>query len=260
MTGIQREAAWYDETIKDQTELLIIMAICDESDAQGRARPRIQDICRKARCSERTAQNGIRSLAKQGKISVLIRPGTSSEYQIMDSKICTPAISAPPQKLPPLGAKIAPHTISSIKELSINKGSTISENEMPKRVVKSFDPDEVEQSKKRKIQNPNNRVDLLEPQTKGERILFGTLQAEIIKLHGPNWRGIPKRFPSFACKESFAECESRLNGELTKAINAGVQKGIREIDNLVKYTHAIAFKEDKEHATSADLLAAGYKL
>ncbi len=259
MTGVQREAAWYDETIKDQTELLIIMAICDESDAQGRARPRVQDICRKARCSERTAQNGIRSLVKKGKISVVIRPGTSSEYQIMDSKIRTPAISAPPQELPPLGAKIAPHTISALKDLSIKDiVPTVSENETP-MPVKCFDPDEVEKPQKRKTPKSNSRVNLLEPKTKGERILFGTLQAEIIKLHGPNWK-VPTRFPSFACKELFAECEARLNGGLASAINAGVQKGIREVDNLVKYVNAIKPKDAKDHATNEDLVAAGYQL
>jgi hypothetical protein len=257
MTGIQREAAWYDETIKDQTELLIIMAICDESDAQGRARPRVQDICRKARCSERTAQNGIRSLVKQGKISVQIRPGTSSEYQIMDSNIRTPAISAPPQELPPLGAKTAPHTISVLKDLSIKDiVPTVSKAETPRLVVKCFTPEEDEKPNKVKHKK---QIKELEPKTQGERVLFGLLQAEICNMHGPNWH-VPHRFPSFACKNLFADVETRLNGGLTAAVNAGLQKGILDLPNLVKYTHAIAFKEDKEHATNADLLAAGYKL
>jgi hypothetical protein len=261
MTSKRMVDAWYDESITDPTELLVFMAICDEADERGFSHPRVQDIMIKGRCSERTAHRKIKDLLDHQKIECTKRHGTSNEYKIIEGAKLAPS---PDKKGVPqsqsLPANLAPHSISSIKELSINKGNTISETEMPRQVVKGFNPDEVEQPKKRKIKTPNNRVDLLEPKTKGERILFGTLQAEIIKLHGPNWRGIPKRFPSFACKEAFAECESRLNGELTKAINAGVQKGIREIDNLVKYTHAIAFKEDKEQATSADLIAAGYKL
>jgi hypothetical protein len=155
---------------------------------------------------------------------------------------------------------LAPHSISALKDLSIKDiVPTVSENETPRQPVKCFDPDEVEKPQKRKTPKAKSNVNLLEPKTKGERILFGTLQAEIVKLHGPNWK-VPTRFPSFACKELFAECEARLNGGLASAINAGVQKGIREVDNLVKYVNAVQPKGEKDRTTNEDLIAAGYQL
>jgi hypothetical protein len=97
MTGKRTFDAWEDETITDPTELLVMMAICDEAGEDGRSRPRIQDIAKKARCDDRTAIRKIKALIKSGKIQSTRRYGTSNEYQllVLDSDKLSPSPEKP---------------------------------------------------------------------------------------------------------------------------------------------------------------------
>jgi hypothetical protein len=125
-------------------------------------------------------------------------------------------------------------------------------------VVGDFDIDEND-SKPKKIKQPKkiNHIKMLEPQTRGERILFGLLQAEITATRGQGWK-VATRFPSKACKDMFDEAEGNLNGEMQNAIKSGLQKGILSIPNLVSWVHGWKPKGEKVNATNDDLRAAGY--
>jgi hypothetical protein len=226
-------------TVKSSTLKLVLLALADHASDTGESvYPSIETIRLKTSIgSNSTVIAAIHGLENLGILTeVRKRPRGNIEYRITPSVI---------SGLQPVQSTITPTVNES--SLTINEPSVaVSKEETadtPRISVRAYDPDEVEKPQKRKNQKPNSRVNLLEPQTKGERILFGTLQAEIIKLHGPSWKGIPTRFPSFACKELFAECEARLNGGLSSAINAGIQKGIRKVDNLVRYVDAVKPKE-----------------
>jgi hypothetical protein len=242
-------------TVKSSTLKLVLLALSDHASDTGESvYPSIEYLRRKTSIgSPNTCVAAIGALESLGILKhVGNRVRGNKEYRITLSVI---------SELHPVQSTITPSVNES--SLTINEPSVaISKEEIayaPRKVVKTYIPEEVDKPTKRKIQKPKSNVKLLEPQTKGERILFGLLQSEIVKLHGPGWK-VPKRFPSFACKELFAESEERLNGQLSSAINAGIQKGIRDVGNLVKYVNAVREKDDREHATNADLLAAGYKL
>jgi len=124
----------YDQTITDQGDLLVMMAIADEAGEDGRARPRVKDIMSKARCEERTVQRKIKSLVSSKKLQVISRFGTSNEYHLypgypQDSASYpqdvhpTPVnlTPPPPSDWRPLGAKLTPHTNSVLNTDSNNK-------------------------------------------------------------------------------------------------------------------------------------------
>jgi hypothetical protein len=137
MTGQQVFNAWNDPEITDIYEAAVFMAIADEADERGVSRPRIEDICRKARCKERSAENQIKSLVAKGKIKVTIRKGTSNEYQILVRTTCTPAPHAAPHDVHVLSAPNAPHTISALSTKNLNTNSITKPKEQK---PKSRDP------------------------------------------------------------------------------------------------------------------------
>ena len=248
--------AWKHSDVKEPARRQILMSIADQANDEGFAFDlSISKISEVAGTGINTTKRHIEVLMSSGLLAKAASDGKANSYEILvkveittQPKMGEVKTTQPknfPQKW--AGSDLSIKNLS-IKDVNCESVET-SVSEKPSEtiipgnpLVKTFDPDEVEKPQKRKNQNPNSRVSLLEPQTKGERILFGTLQAEIIKLHGPGWK-VPTRFPSFACKELFAECEARLNGGLSSAINAGIQKGIRKVDNLVRYVNAVQPKE-----------------
>jgi hypothetical protein len=238
-------------TVKSSTLKFILLALADHASDTGESvYPSIEYLKRK------TSMGGVgtcvAAIGALENLGILKHIGNrikgNKEYRISLSGILgfRPAEST----IPPSGIE---------SSLTINEPSI---NAIPEKalgiaaVVKTFDPDEIEKPKKIKQPKKTNHIKMLEPQTKGERILFGLLQAEITATRGQGWK-VATRFPSKACKDMFDETEEKLNGELQTAIKSGLQKGILSIPNLVAWVHGWMPKE-KEHATNADLRAKGY--
>jgi hypothetical protein len=211
MTGQQVFDAWNDPEITDIYEAAVLMAIADEADERGFSRPRIEDICRKARCKKRSVEIQIKALKEKGKITVTTRKGTSNEYQILGRTTCAPT-RAPHAPLPAhdvhlLPAPNAPHSISalSIKDSSIKDLSVSNETQdEPLKAIGTFDPDEPEiNPKTKKVRNKG-----LPPGTMIEKKFFGLLAEEYKATYG-NSKG-PLYWPSASCRQKFLTTINRI--------------------------------------------------
>lgn len=63
-------AVWSDESIKNQSKLLVLLALADFSDDQGVSWPSVGKLAEKSRLCERSTQKVLSALRKDGKISV----------------------------------------------------------------------------------------------------------------------------------------------------------------------------------------------
>ena len=91
-------------------EKLVLLALADSANDAGVCWPSIPNLCLKTRASERTIQGILKSLKEGGHISWADRPGKGRLYTVHPRKSCTPAESAPPQKLPDTPAEVAGNT------------------------------------------------------------------------------------------------------------------------------------------------------
>ena len=231
-------------TVKSSTLKFILLALADHASDTGESvYPSIEYLKRK------TSMGGVgtcvAAIGALENLGILKHIGNrikgNKEYRISLSGILgfRPAEST----IPPSGIKSSltinePSDIAVLKE---HKTAPIPKNTI-EGIVKNFDPDEIEKPKKIKPPKKTNHIKMLEPQTKGERILFGLLQAEITATRGPGWK-VATRFPSKACKDMFDEVEGKLNGELQTAINSGLRKGILSVDGMVSWVHGWKPKE-----------------
>lgn len=90
------------------TEKMVLMCLCDFANEEGVCWPSVATIMRKTSKSERTVQTALKWLKDNEFYTLEGRNGTSPRYILDPRKICTPAKSAPPQKLRKTPAKSAP--------------------------------------------------------------------------------------------------------------------------------------------------------
>lgn len=102
-------------------EKLVLLALADCADDEGHCWPSIATLVRKTGQSERTVQKMLKALEEDGHISRDQRAGRGCFYTIHPRKICTPAKSAPPQKLHQTPAKSAPKPSRTVKDTLSNE-------------------------------------------------------------------------------------------------------------------------------------------
>ena len=242
-------------TVKPSTLKLVLLALADHASDTGEAiYPAIAKVEAKTSLDHTTVIYSVSALKQLEILSVVRkRQKGNIEYRLSSSTLekfrsCATQLS----EVAPLNSTscATQHESSlTIKEPSKN----IAAEKTPAAVIKCFDPDEVDKKVKKTKHLKPEKIHL-EPETKGERILFGMIAAEIYATRGPGWK-VPKRFPSMACRRMFAEVESKLNGDLKKAINAGLIKGIFAVDNLVKYIHGWKTKDVEGYSSGARVTA-----
>ena len=96
----------WDESPFDQTTLLVLLALADHADDDGRCWPAIPTIARKARCSERWARQVIAELEESGWLTRDLRPGNSTLYRIVFP--ATPEPQFTPEQTSPLNPSSSP--------------------------------------------------------------------------------------------------------------------------------------------------------
>lgn len=89
------------------TQKLILLALADHADDQGRCYPSISRLCRRTGLKERAIQSNLKALEIAGLISIVRGAGPNGCNVFFVS--ATPAADAPPQEMhhPPAGN--APH-------------------------------------------------------------------------------------------------------------------------------------------------------
>lgn len=110
--------AWENET--SGNDKLVLLALADWCNDDGYCWPSIRKLCIKTRASERTVQSIIKRLVEAGHITRQERPGHGCRYLIHPRNSCTPADSAPPQKLPPTRAKTAGNTFMNHQRIPLS--------------------------------------------------------------------------------------------------------------------------------------------
>jgi phage replication O-like protein O len=90
-------------------------------------------------------------------------------------------------------------------------------------------------SQKKDIKKHEKKKDIgsspLSPDTPQSQLLFERLAVE---FHAKGRRA-PKRFPSMACKEKFDQSATRLNGNISPAVQRAFEKGIMSVASVVDF-------------------------
>lgn len=102
------------------SQKIVLLALADCANDEGMAWPSIATIARKASKSERTVQGMVAELEKAGHLTREQVPGRGCRYFIHPRKICTPAKSAPPQKLRKPPQNLHPTPAKSAPNPSLN--------------------------------------------------------------------------------------------------------------------------------------------
>lgn len=92
------------------TDKLVLLALADWSDDQGRCWPSIAQLKEKCGLSERSVQTIIQRMVKAGHLSRQEIVGKGVKYHVHPRSKCTPANSAPPQETADTPAAAAPNT------------------------------------------------------------------------------------------------------------------------------------------------------
>lgn len=92
------------------SEKLILLALADWADDQGRCWPSVAQLSAKSSKSERTVQAALKSLESKGALARDMKPGKGTVYTINPRSGFTPAETAPPQRLRRTPAAAAPNT------------------------------------------------------------------------------------------------------------------------------------------------------
>lgn len=123
-------SAIFDSLTLGPTERLVMLALADHADDEGKCYPSILRLCDRTGLSERAVQNNIKKLVSQGYLSVNIGggKGNANLYFVSPNPAanaprtrCTPAPDAPqtPQQVRPNPAPDAPEPSVTIIEPSI---------------------------------------------------------------------------------------------------------------------------------------------
>lgn len=86
----------------------VLMSLCDQANDAGQCFPSVATIAKRCSMSERAVQGHIKTLEEMGYLVRKERVGHSTLYCLDPRRFCTPAESAPPQKLRHTPAKSAP--------------------------------------------------------------------------------------------------------------------------------------------------------
>lgn len=89
-------------------EKLVLLALADCANDEGHCWPGIRNLCSKTGKSERSLQDALKGLEKNGHITRAQVPGKGCNYTVHPRNNCAPAKSAPPQKRAATPAKSAP--------------------------------------------------------------------------------------------------------------------------------------------------------
>jgi hypothetical protein len=84
---------------------MVLLALCDSANDDGKCWPSIESLMQKCSMGERTVQQHVAAMEDADIIKRDMRAGRSTMYNIDPRKLCTPADSAPPQKLHPTPAE-----------------------------------------------------------------------------------------------------------------------------------------------------------
>lgn len=106
-------AAW--ELDIPSAEKMVLLCLCDFAGDHGSCWPSVKTIARKCSKSERTVQGAIKWLRDQGYCDWNETPGKPHMFTLNPRKICTPAETAPPQKLQVTPAESADEPLRTIK-------------------------------------------------------------------------------------------------------------------------------------------------
>lgn len=123
-------SAVFDSRTLGPTERLIMLALADHADDDGRCYPSVLRLCDRTGLSERAVQNNIRKLADQGYLRVLVGggKGNANLYFVSPNPAsdaprtkCTPAPDAPqtPHDVRPNPAPDAPEPSGTTIEASV---------------------------------------------------------------------------------------------------------------------------------------------
>lgn len=106
------------------SEKIVLLALADCANDEGDCWPSMATLTRKCSKSERTVQSAIKRLVVAGHLTRREVPGKGCSYKLHPRKDCTPARTAPPQRLRHTPAAAAPHPRSgcgqTVKEPSNN--------------------------------------------------------------------------------------------------------------------------------------------
>lgn len=89
------------------TEKMVLMCLAEHADDEGKCWPSVRTIARKCSKSVRTVQSALKNLGELGYFEIEDLVGRGRIYRLNQSKICTPAESAAPQKSCETGAESA---------------------------------------------------------------------------------------------------------------------------------------------------------
>lgn len=92
------------------SEKILLLALCDRADDDGRCWPSVKTLAAKCSKSERTVQTALRSLGEKGYLKREDRPGKSTIWTVNPRDGCTPAEIAPVQPATLTPATAAPNT------------------------------------------------------------------------------------------------------------------------------------------------------
>lgn len=129
-------AVW-DMPLPD-SEKLIMLALADWANDDGRCWPSIAQIVERSSKSERTVQGALKSLEAKGVLVRLMKPGHGTLYTLNPRSDCTPAAVAPPQGTTKTPAAVAPNTSVTINEVTNVTSPPTPQTEKPSR--KSSNP------------------------------------------------------------------------------------------------------------------------
>lgn len=101
-------AAW--AVALPDSEKLVLLALADWSDDDGKCWPSVAKLVAKCSKSERTIQTALKALESKGQITRDQRPGVGCKYAVHPRSDCTPAATAPVQGTTRTPAATAPNT------------------------------------------------------------------------------------------------------------------------------------------------------
>jgi hypothetical protein len=111
--SIRMMSAVWDLDLPD-SEKLIMLALADWADDDGRCWPSIAQIVKRSSKSERTVQAALKSLEAKGALVRAMKPGCGTKYTLNPRSHRTPADTAPPQGTTKTPAAAAPNTSRTI--------------------------------------------------------------------------------------------------------------------------------------------------
>lgn len=126
------------------TRKFVLLALCDSANDQGECYPSVPVVMEKCSAGERTVQEAVAYLEREGFLKREFRTGRSTVYWIADPRNWrTPAAAAPPQQPHPTPAAAAPITITepSIEPSRKQKKSACAPVAVELLIERGFDPD-----------------------------------------------------------------------------------------------------------------------